>query len=194
MHRRAPRFLLLPAVCTILLLAACQDGSDVAPVVPQLTEDFCLPFEDNARMHEILDGDWRVSTTRMVTYLTRCDRPADNGRVVVSDGSSVTHHFAWQGLVYESYPPGFSLWGSANDNRDRFTAFVNAGSCVAHVRIWTDSDRLWFVCPGEFDPAIRKFGGACTEAVFDSDADPLTSEGVCALTDPVTFEIEAIVD
>ncbi len=112
----------------VLLLIACQEGTDVPRLIQDVSGDSCLPFDDQVRMQEILGGDWRVRTTQTVTSLTRCENRIFNGRAVSSDGTWVTYVAPWKGLAYESLPPIFVMSGGESGGRNQFTATIEAGT------------------------------------------------------------------
>jgi hypothetical protein len=51
-----------------------------------------------------------------------------------------------------------------------FTGSVQADSCLAIVRVWDQTDALYFQCIGTFTISNQTLSGACDSAEIDSDA------------------------
>ena len=189
----APRVLLMALTLGVLSIA-CQEGVDVPQLIEDTAADSCLPFNDNARMQEILGGDWRVGMPLAVTSLTRCENPTFDGRAIVSAASGVVYHAPLSGLVIETFPPIFVMIGTENAGRNRFTAEIDSATCLSRLWIWNENERLWFLCSGPFDPANRKVTGTCLGAEIDLDGHTADRQGVCVLADPLFFDLEAVAD
>lgn len=150
---------------------------------------------DCGLIRDDLVGNWTVSLGSLTPSLQNCtgkdltyenqlvgtnDFPATYGSMDVfgSDGSTSFK------LVADRSGPGDDATQPIE-----FTGSVQADSCLGIVRVWSQTDALYFQCIGSFVIGNGTLSGACDSAEIDSDTPPDGQlDTSCSLSNILSFD------
>ena len=178
-----------PLACAVILLVtvfavACNDSGNTTIINEGID---CLLVRDH------LIGTWTVDLATatpslqdctgrapgLTTTLTTIDFPATyaNADIFGSDGST-----SFKVLADRSDTPGDDATQPVE-----LTGTVQADSCLAMIRVWDQTNDLYFQCIGAFAISNGTISnGGCDSAEIDSDADGQLDTS-CSLSTSVPF-------
>lgn len=130
---------------------------------------------DCGLIRDDLVGNWTVSLGSLTPTLQNCTGldPTFNNTLVGTDDFPATYGsmdvFGSDGSTSFKLVADRSGPGDDPTQAVEFTGSVQADSCLAIVRVWSETDALYFQCIGTFTLSNRTLSGACDSAEIDSD-------------------------
>jgi hypothetical protein len=171
----------------VLLVAisavACNESGNTTIVNQGLD---CGLIRDN------LVGNWAVDLGPVTPSLQNCTGldPGLNGTLVGTDDFPATYSpmdvFGSDGSTSFKLLADRSDSGADATQPVELTGSVQADSCLAIVRVWSQTDVLYFQCIGSFTISNQTLSGACDSAEIDSDTDGQLDTS-CSLSNHVSF-------
>jgi len=174
----------------VLLVAisavACNDSGNTTVVNQGL---------DCGLIRADLIGNWTVSLGPLTPSLQNCTGldPSVNGTLVGTDDFPATYSsmdvFGSDGSTSFKLLADRSDAGGDATQTVEFTGSVQADSCLAIVRVWSQTDVLYFQCIGSFTISNQTLSGACDSAEVDTDNDVNhLADTSCSLSNILSFD------